>query len=303
MTGIISHGYIGLTSPDVEEWRAYATSVLGMTVEDGPDEGQILLRMDERSWRISIERGDGGLAFSGWEVASEDALRAIVARLEAAGVATKDDPELAVKRRVRQLVACQDPGGNRIELFYGAFIPKQPFVSPTGAQFVTSHPVHGELGFGHAVVMCPDETEAKKFYLDLLGFRVSDIITVGPATGYFTHVNARHHSLAFVGVPGRPSVLNHIMVEVTDLDTVGRALDQVLDGAAELTLTLGRHSNDHMISFYTKTPSGCMLEYGYAGRLVEDATWTTGVYTTPSYWGHKGGPTAEQMEEAGTIDI
>jgi len=58
-----------------------------------------------------------------------------------------------------------------------------------------------------------------------------------------------------------------------------------------------------MISFYTKTPSGCMLEYGYAGRLVEDATWTTGVYTTPSYWGHKGGPTAEQMEEAGTIDI
>ena len=207
MTGIISHGYIGLTAPDLEEWRTYAMSVLGMSVEDGPDEGQILLRMDERSWRISIERGEGGLAFCGWEVASESALSDVVARLEAAGIATKEDPELAAKRRVRGLVACQDPGGSRIELFYGPFIPKNSFVSPTGAQFVTSHPVYGELGFGHAVVMYPEENATKQFYLDLLGFRVSDIITVGPATGYFTHVNARHHSLAFVSVPGRPSEL------------------------------------------------------------------------------------------------
>jgi 2,3-dihydroxybiphenyl 1,2-dioxygenase len=303
MTGIISHGYIGLTAPDVGAWRTYATSVLGMSAVDGPDDGQLLLRLDERAWRISIEPGEGGLAYSGWEVANEDALADLVAKLEANGVPTKEDRTLATKRGVRGLAVCEDPGGNRIELFCGAFIPQNPFVSPTGAQFVTSHAVYGDLGFGHSVMMFPDEAEVKHFYLDLLGFRVSDTISVGPVTGYFTHVNARHHSLAFVSIPGKPSVLNHIMVEVADLDMVGRALDRVLGGAAELTLTLGKHTNDHMISFYSKTPSGCMLEYGYAGRLVDDATWTTASYDAPSFWGHQGGPTREEMEKTGEYDV
>jgi 2,3-dihydroxybiphenyl 1,2-dioxygenase len=303
MSEIIAHGYIGLTAPDVDEWRTYATTVLGMSVEDGPGEEQILLRMDERAWRISVEPGDGGLAFSGWEVADERSLKALVSRLEANGVALKEDPDLATKRGVRELVRCEDPGGNQFEFYYGAFIPKAPFLSPNGTSFVTSVPGHGELGFGHAVVMYPDEAEAKHFFLDLLGFKVSDTITVGPATGIFTHVNPRHHSFAFAGIPGITSVLNHIMVEVTDLDMVGRALDVASDGAAEVLQTLGKHTNDHMISFYVKTPSGFMLEYGYAGLLVDDEQWTTASYDAASFWGHKGGPTPERMAELGMIDI
>jgi 2,3-dihydroxybiphenyl 1,2-dioxygenase len=303
VSGILSHGYIGLSAPNIDEWRTLATSVLGMSVEDGPSQGQILLRMDERAWRLSIEPGEGGFLYSGWEVANEADLRELVDRLEASGVPTKEDQELAVRRGVRRLVVCEDPSGNSVELFHGAFVPKQPFVSPTGARFVTSDPVYGELGFGHAVMMCPDEAATKHFYLDLLGFQVSDTITVGPVTGYFTHVNGRHHSFAFVAVPGRPSVLNHIMVEVADLDMVGRALDLVLAGAAPLSLTLGKHTNDHMISFYAKTPSGCMIEYGYAGRLVDDATWTTASYDSASYWGHKGGLTVEEMNKSGKYDV
>jgi 2,3-dihydroxybiphenyl 1,2-dioxygenase len=287
MSGIIAHGYIGLTAPDVEAWRVFATTVLGTSAEDGPD-GQILLRMDERAWRISIEPGDGGLAFSGWEVADERALAEVVATLEASGVVTKEDAGLAAKRRVRGLVTCQDPAGNRIELFHGAYVPKAPFRSPTGSAFVTSKAGWGELGFGHAVIMVPDEAEAARFYLDLLGFRLSDTLSAGPVTANFTHVNGRHHSLAFAQLPTRISALNHVMLEVADLDMLGRALDVVTDGPAELVQTLGKHTNDHMVSFYVQTPSGFVLEYGCQGRLIDDATWTTSSYDSASFWGHKG---------------
>jgi 3,4-dihydroxy-9,10-secoandrosta-1,3,5(10)-triene-9,17-dione 4,5-dioxygenase len=77
------------------------------------------------------------------------------------------------------------------------------------------------------------------------------------------------------------------MFEVDDIDTVGRAYDKVLDGEAPLSSTFGKHSNDQMLSFYVNTPSGFGLEYGTAGLLVDDATWTPARFDVPSFWGHK----------------
>ncbi len=194
---------------------------------------------------------------------------------------------MATTRGVCELVTCDDPGGNRIELFYGAFVPKDPFVSPTGARFVTAAPGWGELGYGHSVVFFSNGAEARHFYFDLLGFRLSDYIKVGAATGVFTHCNPRHHSFALVAVPPAMVGLNHLMVEVADLDMVGRALDVVASQENRLSLTMGKHTNDHMESFYVKTPSGFMLEYGTGGRLIDDAIWVTATYDATSFWGHK----------------
>ena len=52
----------------------------------------------------------------------------------------------------------------------------------------------------------------------------------------------------------------HLMFEVTDLDLVGRAWDKVLDGAAPIASTLGKHTNDEMSSFYVRSPSGFQIE-------------------------------------------
>ena len=37
---------------------------------------------------------------------------------------------------------------------------------------------------------------------------------------------------------------------------------------------LGKHTNDHMVSFYSRSPSGFDVEFGYDGLLVDEATWT-----------------------------
>ncbi len=70
------------------------------------------------------------------------------------------------------------------------------------------------------------------------------------------------------------------------MDDVGRAYDMCLEGAAPLILSLGRHSNDLMTSFYLQTPSGFAFEYGYGGLEIDESTWQVRHYTAPKLWGH-----------------
>jgi 3,4-dihydroxy-9,10-secoandrosta-1,3,5(10)-triene-9,17-dione 4,5-dioxygenase len=83
-----------------------------------------------------------------------------------------------------------------------------------------------------------------------------------------------------------PSGCVHMMVEVPDMDEVGRALDRRHKHGAKLMATLGRHVNDRMTSFYLLSPSGFAIEYGYGGRVVD---WSRNVVhqtTEVSLWGH-----------------
>jgi catechol 2,3-dioxygenase-like lactoylglutathione lyase family enzyme len=122
------------------------------------------------------------------------------------------------------------------------------------------------------------------FYRDILGFRLSDYV-LHPFKAFFFHVNPRHHSLAFLET-GRNGT-HHLMVELFSLDDVGQAYDLALGEEGRIGVTLGRHINDAMTSFYSWTPSGFMVEYGWGGRSIDPDTWQAGeVVYGPSLWGH-----------------
>jgi 3,4-dihydroxy-9,10-secoandrosta-1,3,5(10)-triene-9,17-dione 4,5-dioxygenase len=104
----------------------------------------------------------------------------------------------------------------------------------------------------------------------------------------FLGVNPRHHSLAFLPMPN-PSKCVHIMLEVDELDHVGRALERVRKHQAPLSATLGRHMNDEMISFYVRSPGGFDVEFGTDGLTVDDDRWVARESTAVSYWGHDFG--------------
>ncbi len=286
MGEITGLGYLGFRAADIGAWREWATGILGLQVADPAPEsvaGQLFLRMDERCWRFAVEPSSGGsLAYTGWDVQDAAALRRLADRLTRAGVEVVEDAALARRRQVEALLRCTDPAGYELEFSYGAYIPATPFVSPLGVRFVT-----GQLGLGHVLVHVDDIEAAKHFYLDVLGFRLSDLIRVGENVVHFTHVNPRHHSLAFVETDGPVPELGHFMVEVDTLDAVGTALDRVNSSSVELTETFGKHTNDHMVSFYMRNPSGSQTEYGWAGRLVHDDVWTVNTYDATAYWGHK----------------
>lgn len=287
---VVACSYLGISHPDLEEWRAFATRGLGAEVAPESDEERLLLRVDQRAWRFWIEKGEPEIKFSGWEVASATALERLVDRLCEADVAVDLRPDLAAARGVEKLAVATDPGGLKLEFFHTPASSTKPFVSPTGTRFVTSDVMPGDLGFGHIVIAYHHVEKAAEFYLDLLGFRLSDkSLEPNGDLWWFAHVNPRHHSLAF-GPGPVDGELHHFMLEVETIDQVGEALDRLTELGAPIVTGLGRHSNDKMLSFYVRTPNGFEIEYGYSGLKIDDNRWSPVLHSSSSDWGHR--PTA-----------
>ncbi|CAN7370081.1 biphenyl-2,3-diol 1,2-dioxygenase [Phenylobacterium sp. LjRoot164] len=285
---IASLGYVGFKADDLEAWARFGTETLGMMQVEAP-EGSLRFRIDAQGWRVSVEQGpENDIAYIGFEVTGAADLEAMAARLSGAGVAYERGAEELLKLRgVMGMIACTDPQGLAVEIYYG---PTQrgevPFVSPAGVTgFVT-----GEQGLGHVVLSAADIAANRKFYSEVLGFRLSDIIRMQITEEFgmdleFYHCNPRHHTLALVPLPV-PRRLNHFMLQVASLDDVGFALDRINAANIPLTNTLGKHTNDHMVSFYAQTPSGFEIEYGWGARDI-DENWRVVRHDKTSIWGHK----------------
>jgi 2,3-dihydroxybiphenyl 1,2-dioxygenase len=274
-------GYIGVSSDRLDDWASFASRFLGMQVDERSARS-LRLRMDDRKQRLVVgpDMADGAALF-GWEVADAVSLEALAARLEASGIAVaRGDRALATERRVKDLIVFKDPVGTRLEAFYGAECAVEPFRPGRSISGFRT----GPLGVGHAVLAVANAKVLLPFYRDLLGFRVSDWM-VKPFTAFFFHVNPRHHSLALIET-GHNGI-HHFMVELYSLDDVGQGFDIAQSLEVPLGTTIGRHTNDFMTSFYSRTPSGFMVEYGWGGRCIDPAAWQASELTHGgSLWGH-----------------
>ena len=279
---ITSLGYFGVGASKLDDWRAFGTGLVGFqAVETSPS--LLAFRMDDRKQRVVVDKAmPEGARFFGWEVADAAALDALAARLDAARVKVRREPaSLADARHVAALISFADPAGNRLEAFHGAAIDTTPFRPGRAISGFRT----GPLGLGHAVLTVRSLDAAMAFYIDVLGFRLSDYILV-PFRAYFFHINRRHHSLALIetGAEG----MHHLMVEFFSLDDVGQGYDVALSEPERIGVTLGRHTNDFTTSFYAKSPSAFMVECGWGGREVDPENWTAEEYVEgPSIWGHE----------------
>lgn len=273
-------GYIGVDATDFDAWRRFATDVFAMqVVERGAD--ALALRTDERCQRVLVQRSDrDGAAFYGFEVADAAGMKETIGKIEAAGltVTRATEKELTL-RGVDEMAWCRDPAGNRVEIYHGQAQGEGPFKAPRPhGGFRT-----GKMGMGHMVLHARDVDAMSAFYRDLLGLRLSDYMT-RPYRLMFLRANPRHHSVGLL--QSKENGVHHVMFEVMALDDVGRAYDFAQEGW-RIGQTLGRHSNDWMLSFYAFCPAGFMMEYGWGGRTVDEATWTPREVTHGgSMWGH-----------------
>jgi hypothetical protein len=108
--------------------------------------------------------------------------------------------------------------------------------------------------------------------------RVSDFVKISPApnikvTVAFFRCVPRHHTIAFAKMPAAPKRLHHFMLQLQSLDDVGGTYDLRQARNIPVVMKLGKHTNDHMVSFYLRTPSGFNVEYGWGAREVDDSTW------------------------------
>lgn len=285
--GVDSLGYVGFNVSAFDKWREMLEKVFGMETRPRVGSDALDFRLDEYHHRISIyPAAEDSVAVVGWEVGSPERLDTLAAELRghgvevAAGTAAQCD-----ERKVKQLYRYTCPMiGCPTEIYYGPLVSNTPFSPSRGVSGYKT----GSLGLGHIAFWVKDLKATLAFYREVMGFDISDYIAWDDNDAVFLHCNPRHHTLALMAeAEGRPGgKFQHLMVESNSFDDVGYGYDIVRDLGIPVAIEPGKHSNDHMQSFYLKSPSGFWIEYGFGGREI-GADWEIKNYDQPMLWGHR----------------
>jgi len=124
---------------------------------------------------------------------------------------------------------------------------------------------------GHVVIGTTDVATTERFFLDGIGFKLSDRIA---GAGAFMRCSTDHHNVLALASP--VSFLHHTSWQVDDVDEVGRGAMTMLEDHPERHIWgLGRHHAGSNFFWYLKDPAGNFSEY-YSDMdcVVDDQLWT-----------------------------
>ena len=287
-----SLGYLRIGAEDLGAWRRFAGDFLGLEPVTGDNPEAAYFRMDDHPHRLAVvPAGQNHLEAVGLQVGGPEELADLVATVEDSGTkVTSLDQAACRDRRVTEAVGFDDPAGNPLELFWGVALAHSAVVTPAVSGFVT-----GDQGMGHVVLTVGDGPASYDFYTRTLGFKPRNTMRLPAApaadgsprfeTLWFLGCNARHHTVGLLPMAG-PGRLIHFMLEAATLDDIGRAWDRAERLEVPVMQTLGRHTNDRMVSFYVIGPGGFAVEFGFDGLRI---TTEEPVYeiTEGEFWGHK----------------
>src|SRR5580704_1932105 len=261
--------------PNVAETAAYYEE-FGLTRLDdnrfATVDGGEQLRIVHSPQRRVVELGIG--------VADPDDLGSVDARLAALDVAVAHSPGA---------LAAVDPGtGMQVVITIADPIAQAP--APAIAQNAPgrvdrgtgrAEPIDREnvvrpRKLGHVVLGSTDLEASERFFIQGVGFKVSD--TIGGAAS-FLRCSTDHHNLLVQSAP--IPFLHHTSWQVDDVDEIGRGAIALLNkDPARHVWGLGRHHIGSNFFWYLKDPAGNFSEY-YADMdcIVDDQLWDPGVWT------------------------
>ena len=111
------------------------------------------------------------------------------------------------------------------------------------------------VGISHIVLHSPDHQAMVRFFVDVLGFKVSDWLGDFMC---FLRCNSAHHRIAIL--PG-PPCLNHVAYDMTDIDGMMRGISRLKQRDIDIRWGPGRHTaGDNTFSYFV-TPAGFAVEY------------------------------------------
>ena len=253
--------YVRSGAADLAAATRFATEIVGLELVTPVDSNVAYLRADHRHHCLALVQGPSGVIASGFTVADSDALEVAETELERAGLAVHRGSEAEARsRRVREVIAFDDPFGNRIEL-----VSQQETV----ARPVAFSRAAGITEFGHLCLDAPDVHEAYRFWSTRFNARVSDWI--GDAA-CLMRIDPVHHKLAVFR--GDEPGLCHMNFQVATIDDLFRNWHFLSNQNVEIEMGPGRHPQSTAIFLYFLGPEGFTYEYSFGVRRIEDeASW------------------------------
>lgn len=187
-------------------------------------------------------------------------------------------------RRSDGRVICTDPSGSwdiSVEVAPPETLTRQPARAANHpgerprrgarAEVVTEATPRPPRRLAHVVLGSDDPVGAAKFFLEGVGFRMSDQVA-GILT--FMRCSTDHHNLLVQPAP--VPYLNHYAFEFDDIDAIGAAASRYLaDHEERHVVGLGRHIIGSNVFWYMNDAQGTMVEFfSDMDDIVDDDAWT-----------------------------
>jgi 2,3-dihydroxy-p-cumate/2,3-dihydroxybenzoate 3,4-dioxygenase len=244
-------GYVALQVTDLPASTRFYADVVGLSLARA-DRSSTWLRCSEKPYDLLLEQGTyPGLRRIGFELETHRDLQLAFAYLTDIGldpvwVAGAGDLEEA-----GGALRTRDPGmGLEIELYAAQRAARVAF-EPTVAKIER---------LGHIVLNTRSFASAHRFWVEQLGFEVSDEVP-GRIAFLRCFPNPLHHTLALVSAA--TDGLNHVNFMVTDIDDVGRAINRMKKANVPIVFGPGRHLPSGSIFLYFLDPDGLTTEYSF----------------------------------------
>lgn len=236
-------GHATLTTPDLDRAIEYYNEVIGLNVV-ARDRKSAVLATKVGLEAIALVQGEAaGLSRLSFQVAPGTDLSDCVKALAKHGVRAERRSEISPG--VKETITFKDNKGTDIDV-YAEYDFAKDKEKPVGIM---------PLKLGHVAYRCLDIQPVMKFYMDVLGFRLSDI---RGDFFCFLRCNSDHHAINFVNDP-KPQ-LHHIAFEVKDWPEIHRACDYLAKNKLLLVWGPGRHIIGHNIAAYHRNHDGVRVE-------------------------------------------
>ena len=252
-------GYVRLRCPDLQKSVSFYRDLVGLTLAR-EDTGTAWLRCSDKPHDLILEAGaEPGISGIGFELESVEQLvraQAIAGRLGLAPIWR--DAAGCAAMRVRRSLCFSDPvTGMEIDLYTGQDVMAEPLDGP----------ITKIARLGHVVLNVTDLDAAHSFWVDELGFAVSDRVE-GVAEWLRCWPNPLHHSLALL--QGDRNTFHHVNFMVTDVDDIGTAMNRMKAADVPIVFGPGRHLPSTSIFLYFLDPDGNTTEYSFGMELFEE---------------------------------
>lgn len=265
-----------LTTPDIEQQIEYYGGVLGLCVIERTKKRAVLASRTGLEAIVLEQGAKMGLPRLAFQVAPDSDLGEVATAAQNHGL--KVERRSGITPGVADAITFEDPKGTLLEIF-----SKYDFPEIGGSQSTLSL-----LKLGHVAYRCHDVQEVVKFYIEMLGFRVSDWRADLFA---FLRCNVDHHTINFV--TDEQQRLHHIAFEVKDYAEIHRACDHLARNDLRLVWGPGRHNIGHNVAIYHMNPDRVRVEIFAEMDQVKDESlgyfdprpWHGDQPQRPKVWG------------------
>lgn len=246
MTALAGIHHVGLRVADLDEATDRWSRQFGLTLRERFDD-RAYLRCAFEDYSLELIASDApGFDHAGWELAQGRSFTELRVEGELVERPQGRTPSLALA----------DPDGFGVEIVeWTARESEFPDDARLSAELPGLHP----RKLGHVNVLSEDVQRLAAFYVDDLGFRVTDYLG---DEGVWLHLNADHHVHAMV--QKTPAHFHHLAFELADFGEMRVALDHLAKHGRWVVWGPGRHGVAASLFAYIRIPEEELIVELYA---------------------------------------